>query len=256
MECARIAAQRGHEVTIYEKEKALGGTFLAASVAKNKDAERRLLAWYKLQLKNTGVKVKYNTELTLSDVEKLNCDEIIVSTGNKPKMPPIPGIKQENVYNPVKVLLGEEILPKGRVIIIGGGVVGCELAVWLTEEKGFDDVTVIEGAEDLMAGGFEPMPLPNKLMLIDLMKFYGVKVLTSTMLDHIDGDKVYVRHCGDISALETDSVVLSLGSAANDKLYKQINETIPKKVWLLGDAKMPSNIMFGIRDANAIAREL
>lgn len=256
MECARIAALRGHEVTIYEKGSRLGGTFLAASVAKSKDAERRLLAWYELQLKKAGVKVEFNTALTLADVEKLDCDEIVVSTGNKPKMPPIPGIGQDNVYSPVKVFLGEEKLPAGRVVIVGGGLVGCELAMWLAEEKGYTDVIVIEGASELMSGGYEPMPLPNKLMLIDLMKFHGVKVLTSTMLDHIDGGKVYVKRGGEVSALETDSVVMSIGFDANDELYREINENIPKKVWLLGDAKMPSNIMFGIRDANAIAREI
>ena len=143
-----------------------------------------------------------------------------------------------------------------NVVVIGGGLVGCELAVYLTEEKGYTDVTVIEGANELMSGGYEPMPLPNKLMLIDLMKFHGVKVLTSTMLDHIDGNKVYVKRSGEVSALETDSVVMSIGFNANDELYREINENIPKKVWLLGDAKMPSNIMFGIRDANAIAREI
>lgn len=256
MECARIAALRGHEVTIYEKGSRLGGTFLAASVAKSKDAERRLLAWYELQLRKAGVKVEFNTALTLADVERLDCDEIVVSTGNKPKMPPIPGIAQDNVDNPVKVFLGEETLPVGRVVIVGGGLVGCELAVWLAEEKGYTDVTVIEGASELMSGGYEPMPLPNKLMLIDLMKFHGVKVFTSTMLDHIDGGNVYVKRGGEVSALETDSVVMSIGFDANDELYREINENIPKKVWLLGDAKMPSNIMFGIRDANAIAREI
>ena len=256
MECARIAAQRGHDVTIYESGSKLGGTFLAASVAKSKDAERRLLAWYELQLKKAGVKVEYNTTLTLANIEKLDCDEIVVSTGNKPKLPPIAGINQDNVYSPVKVFLGEETLPEGRVVIVGGGLVGCELAVYLCEEKGYTDVTVVEGAPELMSGGFEPMPLPNKLMLIDLMKFHGVMVLTSTMLDHIEGNKVYVKHAGEVSALETDSVVMSIGFDANDELYKEINANIPKKVWLLGDAKMPSNIMFGIRDANAIAREI
>lgn len=256
MECARIAAQRGHDVTIYESGSKLGGTFLAASVAKSKDAERRLLAWYELQLKKNGVKVEYNTELTLANIEKLDCDEIVVSTGNKPKLPPVAGIDQDNVYSPVKVFLGEEKLPAGRVVIVGGGLVGCELAVYLAEEKGYSDVTVVEGADELMSGGFEPMPLPNKLMLIDLLKFHGVKVLTSTMLDHIDGGKVYVKHGSEVTALETDSVVMSIGFDANDGLYKEINENVPKKVWLLGDAKMPSNIMFGIRDANAIAREI
>lgn len=257
MECARIAAKRGHDVTLYDKGSKLGGTFLAASVAKCKDAERRLLTWYERELKLSGVKVVLNTELSLEDVEKLDCDEIVVSTGNLPKIPPVKGLDQKNVYSPTKVLLEEEVIPEGdKVVIVGGGLVGCEVAIWLKEEKGFKDVTLVEGSGELMGGGYEPMPLPNKLMLIDLLKFHGVNVMLNTMLGSVEGKTVNVKTAEGYKALDADSVILALGFDANDRLYKDINATIPKKVWLLGDAKMPSNIMFGIRDANSIARAL
>lgn len=257
MECARIAAKRGHDVTLYDKGSKLGGTFLAASVAESKDAERRLLAWFERELKTSGVKVIMNKELTIADVETLDCDEIVVSTGNKPKIPPVPGVDQQNVYSPVKVLLGEQTIPAGSSItIIGGGLVGCEVAIWLKQEKGFESVTLVEGASELMAGGYEPMPLPNKLMLIDMLKFYGVDVRLSTMLQSIDGTTVNVKHEGETTQISSDAVILALGFNSNDDLYQQIYANIPKKVWLLGDAKMTSNIMFGIRDANSIARAL
>ncbi len=257
MECARIAAKRGHKVTIYDKGDKLGGTFLAASVAKCKDAERRLLKWFERELAEAGVEIRLNTELDMSATEALDCDEIVVSTGNRPKLPPIKGIDGKNVYSPVKVLLGEEKLPEnGKVVIVGGGLVGCEVAVWLREEMGFADVTLVEGADELMAGGYEPMPLPNKLMLIDLLKFHGVKVMLRTMLDAVDPDGVTVKQNGKTQKLNADAVILALGFNANDKLYRELNANLPKKVWLLGDAKMPSNIMFGIRDANAVARAL
>ena len=257
MECARIAAKRGHDVTLYDRGSKLGGTFLAASVAKSKDAERRLLAWFEHELQTSGVKVVMNKELTLADVEALDCDEIVVSTGNTPKIPPVPGVEQPNIYSPVKVLLGEQTIPAGSsVAIVGGGLVGCEVAIWLKEEKGFENVTLIEGASELMAGGYEPMPLPNKLMLIDLLKFHGVDVRLSTMLQSIDGTTVNVRSGDAAEQIPADAVILALGFNSNDKLYHEIYENIPKKVWLLGDAKMTSNIMFGIRDANSIARSL
>ena len=257
MECARIAAKRGHDVTLYDRGSKLGGTFLAASVAKSKDAEHRLLAWFEHELQTSGVKVVMNKELTLADVEALDCDEIVVSTGNTPKIPPVPGVEQPNIYSPVKVLLGEQTIPAGSsVAIVGGGLVGCEVAIWLKEEKGFENVTLIEGAPELMAGGYEPMPLPNKLMLIDLLKFHGVDVRLSTMLQSIDGTTVNVRSGDAAEQIPADAVILALGFNSNDKLYHEIYENIPKKVWLLGDAKMTSNIMFGIRDANSIARSL
>lgn len=256
MECARIAAGRGHSVTIYEKSGKLGGLFRAACAAKSKDAERRLLEWYELQLKKAGVEVKYDTKLTATQAAELDCDEIVVATGGKAKRPPIKGINEHKIYDPVKVLNGEEILPHGSTVIIGGGLVGCELAVWLAAEKGFRDVTLVEAMPELMGGGLEPMPLPNKLMLIDLLKFHGVKVLTDTMLYGVEDGRVLVKQKDGVKSIEADSVVLSLGFAPDDSLYKELYANTAKKVWLLGDAKAPSNIMFGIRDANAVGRAI
>ncbi len=255
MEFARLAAKRGHDVTIYEKDSKLGGMFIAASVAEAKDAERRLLAWYEKEIKDSGVKVEFNTPVDMAFIEKLDCDEIVVSTGTTPKMPPVKGLDGDNIYSPTKVLLGEEVIPAGsKVAVIGGGLVGCEVALWLKQEKGFEDVALIEGASDLMTGGLEKMPAPNKLMVEDMLKFYKVDVRMNTMLDSVESGKVNVKTASGIESIDADAVIVALGSAANDKLYREISENIPKKVWLLGDAKLPSNVMFGIRDANSIAR--
>jgi len=257
MECARIAAQRGHEVSLYESGPKLGGAFIAASIAESKDADRRLLDWYVRELKKAGVKVYLEKALAFADIEKLDCDEIVMATGAKPKLPPIKGIDQKNVYSPVKVLTGEQMIREGdNVVIIGGGLVGCEVAVWLKEEKGFENITLIEGTSELMGGGSEPMPVPNKLMLIDLLKFNSVNVMMNTMLDSIDGNHVFVRTDTGVKSIPADTVILALGYDPDDSMYREVYENIPKKVWLLGDAKMPSNIMFGIRDANAIARTI
>ena len=257
MECARIAAGRGHQVTLYEKEDHLGGIFVAAAVSKVKDSERELLSWYEKQMEQTGVTVKLNTQLSAEDVKNLDCDEIVLATGNVPKLPPIPGINGKNVYSPVKVLLGEERIPAdSRVVIVGGGLVGCETALWLVEENGFADVTIVEGMGELMSGGLEPQPLPNKLMLIDLLKFRGVKVELNAMLDHIEAKSIFVKSGESTRQIEADAVIMSLGFNPNNRLYQELYQCLPKKVWLIGDALSPSNIMFGIRDANAIARQL
>ncbi len=256
MECARVAAQRGHSVTIYEKGAELGGTFLAASVDKSKDAERRLLAWYGRELERAGVEIRLETALTLSDVEALDCDEIVVSTGNTPNIPPIAGIEGENVVNAVDALRDRRDVKGDNIVVIGGGLVGCEVAVWLREERGKNKVTLVEAAPELMGGGLEPMPLPNKLMLIDMLDFLNVEVLLETAVGSIDENEVVVRGKNGLRALPADTVILATGLKANDSLFKEINGNVAKKVWCLGDAKGPSNIMFGIRDANAIARAI
>lgn len=260
MECARVAALRGHKVTIYEKGSFLGGTFRAASVLKCKDAERRLLDWYELQLKKAGVTICLNTEITLADAEKLDCDEIVVATGNKAKVPPIPGVKDTKVYDPIKVLHGQQVIPDGsKVVIVGGGMVGCEVALWLKEEQGFENVSIIEGLPELLRsgiGGGEPVPIANRLMLIDLMKFHNVNVMTSTMLSSLAPGKVNVKSADGEKTIDADAVILSIGFNANNELYKEIYAHIPKKVWLLGDAQAPSNVMFGIKDADAVAKQI
>ncbi len=255
MECARVLALRGHDVTIYEKSGELGGTFIAAAVPNDKPAAKRLLAWYARQIEKTGVKVEYNKELTLADVEALDCDEIVVANGNVPKIPPVKGVDQENVYNPIKVLTGKQTIPAGsKIVIIGGGLVGCEVALYLRQEKGFEDVTIVEGMPELMGGGAEPQPIANKLMIYDLLKYYNVDLRLSSMLNRIEGNTVVVNHAGKEEVIDTDVVIMSLGLAANDKLYKAIYANVPKKVWRIGDALAASNLMYGIRDANEIAR--
>lgn len=257
MECARIAAERGHEVTIYEKSDKLGGTFISASVPEEKIAARRLLAWYDREIEKAEVAVKFNSELTLEDVKKLDCDEIVVATGNVPKIPPIPGVNGSNVYSPVKVLTGEQKIPKGsKVVVIGGGLVGCEAALYLKQEEAFEDITIVEGLGELMCGGLEPQPIGNKLMICDLIDFHKIKLQMNSMLNRIEDGKVVVNCNGEEKEMKADAVIMSLGLASNDRLYREIYENIPKKVWRIGDALSASNLMFGIRDANAIARQI
>lgn len=256
MECARVAAMRGHSVTVYEKSDRLGGTFLAASVQYSKDAERRLLAWFAKELEENGVNVVLNCNMTLKDIEALDADEIVVSTGNVPKVFPIPGIDGENVIHATDALLGNKAVNGEKIVVIGGGLVGCEAAIWLAEECGKKNISLVEGADSLMSGGYEPMPLPNKLMLEDMLEFYGVDIHLSSFLKKIDGSTVTVSSNGVETVLEADTVILAIGFNANDSLYREIYENIPKKVWCLGDAQTPSNIMFGIRDANSVARQI
>ena len=133
---------------------------------------------------------------------------------------------------------------------------GCETALWLSQEKGFKDITIIEGMDRLMSGGAEPQPVANRLMIADLLEHQNIKVKLNCMLNRVEGNKVVVN-CGEKEqVLEADRVILSLGLAENDKLYKEAYQNIPKKVWRIGDALSASNLMYGIRNANAVAREI
>ena len=133
MEAARVAALRGHEVDLYEKTNRLGGVFNEASAFDFKDDDRRLLAWYKKQIKDTGVNVKFNTEFKVEDKEKY--DVVFVATGASEKhLDMIPGFDQPNVRYAVDVLDKQDIKDQ-NVVIIGGGLTGCELAYDLARKN-------------------------------------------------------------------------------------------------------------------------
>lgn len=253
MECARVAALRGHDVTLYEKSGQLGGTFRAASVPACKSADRRLLSWYEHELEKAGVKVAMNKKLSLDDVKALDADALVVATGNTPKKLPVPGLEQENVITVVDAFMGRKPVLGNKVLIIGGGVAGCEAAVWAAEELG-KAVSLIEAMPELLMGGYEPVPDANKQMLEELLAFHKVNVMRSTFIKSVSGNVATVSGSDGEVALEADTIILAAGFNANDKLFREISESIDKPVWCLGDAQSPSNIMFGIRDANAVAR--
>jgi len=251
MEAARIAALRGHSVTIYDKNNSLGGVVLAGSVPPSKDADKRLLTWYEKELKSAGVKLKLGHEIKLDQIEKLDADGIVVATGATAKVPPIPGVDLPHVCTATDLLLGKKESGK-RVTVIGGGQVGCEVALWL-EEKG-REVTLIEALPGLMTLGKEALFVANKKMLEDMLAFKKIRVMLGTQVAAIGKNGVDVVSGDKKETLPADSVVLATGYSSDNRLYREIRTTIPKKVWLLGDARAPGNIMFAIRDGAAIGR--
>lgn len=249
MEAARVAAIRGHQVTIYEKNIALGGLMIPASVPQFKKHDQKLLDWFERQMENLGVEIKLNTKLNAEDVLALDADEIIIATGSTPRSLPVPGSDQENVMSAADVLMGKE-LPGKKVVLVGGGQVGCETAIWL-QEKGYE-VTLVEGLDELMAAGADPMPFPNKHMLTDLLAFHQIPVYLGTTVKEITENGVVISGKDGETVLDTDSVVISIGYRPNDDLFKEVYSASEKKVWLLGDAKVPANIMMAVRDGSAI----
>ena len=143
MESALVLAKRGHKVTIYEKTDKLGGVFIPAAAPVYKDKDRELIDWYRREIENSGVEVKFNTEI--KDVSQINADEIIVATGACAKRPPIKGL--EYSVEATEYLNGTEV--GENVVIIGGGLTGCEIAYDLIL-KG-KKPTIVEMKNDLIA---------------------------------------------------------------------------------------------------------
>ena len=248
-EAAITAAQRGHEVELYEKAGRLGGLFNLAAVPDFKTGDHRLLAWYAHTVEKAGVKVHLNTEITVSDVEKLGADEIIVATGAKPKSFPVDGCKSVTASD---VLAGYDV---GKsCVIVGGGLVGCETAVWLAR-KGVR-VTLVEALPMLMSAG-TPVPTPNFLMMLDMLPGSGVTVYTGAKFaGWADGRAKIIDSEGREQICEAETVVQAVGFAPNNALYRELEQSASVPVWNIGDSKEPANVMEAVRAGWFVAKNI
>ncbi|MBU3101285.1 MULTISPECIES: oxidoreductase [Clostridium] len=192
MEAACAAASVNHNVTLIEKSSVLGGQFNLACVPPHKDAIKEARDWYVGELERKNVTVKLNTEATLESISALNPDKVILATGSEAiKSVPIPGV--ENTVSSWDILKNVENVPEGKnVTIIGGGIVGCEVAELLAENN--NNVTILE-MQSQIAQGLEPFHTME--MYIDFAK-KQVNVITDVTVQSItDGKVAYLRKIKD-----------------------------------------------------------
>lgn len=248
-EAARVLAIRGHKVEIYEKSGRLGGNLIPGGAPDFKEDDKALAEWYKYEIKQLNVPVHYNCEITARDLEKIEADTIIVATGSKPKM--------LSLGDACPVFLAEDVLNGEKsagaaAAIIGGGLVGCELALMLAQ-KGVK-VKIIEKEKDILNTGI-PLCYANRQMLVDLLKYYDVEIYTcSKAVKTVDQGIVISNADGELM-LAVDSVITAIGYLSRKELYNEIKDS-GKEVLLVGDARQVSNIMYAVWDAYEIARTL
>ena len=206
MEVARVATLRGHKVTIYEKSNVLGGVFIAAAAPSFKEKDRDLIKWYEKEIKDLNIEVKFNTEVKPEDIAKLGADEVVVATGSKARKLRVPGA--EKGIEACEYLLGTKEVGN-KVIVIGGGLSGCEIALDLYN-KGKTPV-IVEMKNDLVA--MRGVCLANTSYLRDFFALNKVDVRLNTGLVEITdkGVKVKDLKTGKESEIVGDSVIMSVG---------------------------------------------
>lgn len=245
MEAAIVLAKRGHEVYIIEKEKELGGRMLLATIPPGKSDIQRLIDYMKDQIRKLNINVELGLEARPEIIEKINPEVIIVAVGGKPYIPDIPGINSENVVLAENVLKGD-VKTGWKVVIIGGGQVGLEVAEYLAETG--KNVTVIEMLEDV--GG--DMPNISKLPLIQSLEDHGVTILTKTIPIQITKDGVIVSRRRKSQFIKADTIVLATGFRVNSDLIDKLKGRF-REVYAIGDCREPGNILSAINDGFEIA---
>lgn len=248
MEAARVLALRGHTVTLVEKEKQLGGMYRWASVPEFKDDGKLLISWYEHQMERLKVQVELNSDVQAQDPRIEAADVVICATGSHAFLPPIKGI--EYGVTAVDVLKGA-VTAKKEATIIGGGLVGCELAIWLSQHG--KSVRIIEMADTLMSTG-APADM-NKQMILELLEHHQVEIRLQTKLQEIREHEIVVETQGAIQELASDCTILALGYRSNRSLYDQILLKA-KDIYNIGDSAHPKDIMEGIWDAYELCSHL
>ncbi|MGN0976559.1 MAG: FAD-dependent oxidoreductase [Faecousia sp.] len=228
MEAALVLAKRGHKVTLYEKSGELGGAFLAAAAPSFKEKDRDLIAWYKRELTRYPIEVKLNAEVT--DISATKADEIIIATGAVANRLPVPGI--EMGIQAVDFLRGRKEVGQ-NVVIIGGGLTGCEIAYELYLQG--KHPTIVEMKDDLIA--VKGVCLANSSYLRDFFNANKVPVHLETKLCEVGSDGVMVEDKNGMRyRIEADSVILSTGYKPNPIAQKA------KNIHIIGDAEKVGNL--------------
>jgi 2-enoate reductase len=249
MEAARVASLRGHNVTLYEKGEALGGQLIAASTPQFKQPIKELVEYLKTQIKKQGVKVKIGQKATTSLIKKMKPDVLIAATGATHIIPDIPGVERDHVATACDVLL-ERKKTGDKVVIIGGGQLGCELA-WYLAEKG-KKMTIVEMLGNLA----DDVNMFSRFYLMDKLAELGVNMLTNTTAQEIaDKSVVALDMEGKKQVIEADTVVLATGFKPNTQLEKKL-KGIATEIYVIGDCVKPGKIWDAISSGSRVARQI
>lgn len=248
-EAARVLAIRGHEPVLFEKNSYLGGNLLPGGAPDFKEDDIALATWYTNELKRLGVEVHMNTAITAKDVLEGDYDTVIMATGSTPKVFSLGD--DEHVYTAAQVLMKEKD-PGDTTVIVGGGLVGCETALWLA--KNGKKVTIVEALDKIMKVN-GPICHSNKDMLELLLPFHNVEIMTGAKVKGYENGTLSVETAEGMKELACDSVILSVGYNEENSLYHEVEFEVPE-IYLLGDAKKVANIMYAIWDAFEVANHI
>lgn len=248
-EAARVLAIRGHQPVVYEKGSRLGGNLIPGGAPDFKEDDIALADWYTNELNRLGVHVHLNTELNEEEIKAMDYDTVILATGSKPKVFSLGD--DSHTYTAEQVLLKQKDAGK-KTVVVGGGLVGCETALWLAQNG--IHVTIIEALDKVMAVN-GPLCAANKEMLEALLPFNGVEIITGAKVTEFANGEVKVDTKEGSKTIMSDSVILSVGYKEENTLYNNLQFDIPD-LYLLGDAKKVSNIMYAIWDAFEVANHI
>jgi len=257
MEAARIAAERGHHVTLFEREGKTGGLFNLAAVPPHKQELTLLTKFLTKQTLRAGVALHLNTEVTPALVEEFAPDVVIIATGGEPQVPDLPGVDGPKVSTATAVLAGEFPILPGHVLIVGGGLTGCETAEHMrklgdNQLVGDTTVTIVEMA-DMLALDAAP---ENRAVLMDRLRKKGIEIRTKSKVKAFLEDGVVIERDGEEETLRGISrIVLAVGAKPVDVLSEKLRDKVAQ-IYTIGDAKATRTSLEAIQEGREVALAL
>ncbi|NMB90120.1 MAG: FAD-dependent oxidoreductase [Chloroflexi bacterium] len=286
---AVVAAQRGHSVTLFEARSCIGGQLVPGSVPKIKYEVANYLEYLERLLQRAehghGLVLKLNTRVDVEAIRQGQFEMVVVSAGGNPVTPRLPGVDGDNVIQAIDLLRQPDLAARAsRVVIIGGGAVGCETAHFLSTELGKSDVTIVEMLPALMVGACTA----NRGHLLHELRRLGVKVLNCTRLNAVQPEGAVVTHNTSASVpspwvtwtpllpenvknplarpirdelveetLPADLVVLALGLRPNQDLYHSlVAANAAPEIRLMGDGFQIGRVFEAVKSGYLVGRSL
>jgi 2,4-dienoyl-CoA reductase (NADPH2) len=276
MEAARVLAVRGHEVTLIEREKQLGGQLTICGIAEDRGEFRSYLRYLTHEVNRLDIGVVLGTEATARTVLATDPDVVIVATGARQDLPDIPGIDKPHVCTAASVLRKEAAL-RGKIVIIGGGHIGCEVALYAAQRGAMpSDVTrflVRHGAldhEEALAYMRQTRPVTiieqrkkvaayygrtSRFGILQSLRSRGVTSMTQTKCIEIDNGVVVVETEEGKSTLEADTVVITSGYVEENSLYEELKGRV-RELHIIGDAGKLKSCQQAVLEAAKLARQV
>lgn len=229
MEAAWVLAKRGHKVTVYDKNEYVGGQYYIASYPPFKQRLTISIKHFKYMCDKHGVTFVMNHEMTKEEIAAKKPDVLILATGATPITPPINGIDGKNIKKANEILMGKDTVA-GKILVIGGGLVGVETAEYCTDYC--DDITVVEMMPEIVP----TLNLMHRTALFKRFKEHGIKVHTNTKVLEFVEDGAIVEENGEKKEFRGfDSIVLAMGSKSYHP-FGEDTENLANEVYSIGDA--------------------
>ncbi|RKX87158.1 MAG: hypothetical protein DRP58_03375 [Spirochaetes bacterium] len=236
MEAAVSLREKGYNVDLYEMGE-LGGQFVLASLTPNKQSMGRLIPYYTAKLSNSGVRL-IKSEAKPEDLLS-GYDSVVLATGAKDSIPSIPGLVN---YRTSDILLDSELPTGKKVLIIGGGLTGVDIATALITRN--NQVIIVKRTTDFG----QDMEMISKKLSLKMMKEKNVVFSDYTRIKKIEGSTVYaLRNEEDITFSDIDLIIVSTGMKSNNPLQEVLENKVP--VYVIGDADKIGDAQDAIADA-------